>query len=291
MESKRNNLNLGLWLVVLSAVCWSLNSPLVKVLELNAFTLTGMRALIAGLALLPFLRVKRMNWNRFTFLMMLSYMVHCTLIVLALKTTSAPIAVAMQFTAPVWIYIWEHKKGEKLLFSCIWPLFVMLLGMAFFMFSKGTGVTMKGNLIAEVSSLSFAALTYFTKRAQTDNPLGLTSVSNLLTAAVMLLFFADAPVAAVTALHPLQLLVLLLLGVVQTGGGYAFYFVGLKHVEASTAAMLSPLEMVLGPLWVALFLHEYPDSIALAAFVFVIAGVLGEVYVAKKLQKKAAQAE
>ncbi|MDO5112049.1 MAG: DMT family transporter [Clostridia bacterium] len=285
MENKKNNLNLGIGLVVLSAACWSLNSPLVKVLDLNAFTLTGMRALIAGLALLPFLRVKQMNWNRFTFLMMIAFMVHCTLIVLALKNTSAPIAVAMQFTAPVWIYMWEHKKGERIALSRIWPLLVMLVGMVLFMFSKGTGVTMRGNVIAAVSSLSFAALTYFTKRAQTDNPLGLTSISNLLTAAVMLLFFAKAPVSEVAALHPMQLLVLLILGIIQTGGGYALYFMGLSYVQASTAAMLSPLEMVLGPLWVALFLHEYPDMIGLVAFVFVIAGVLGEVYVAKHAQK------
>ena len=83
--------------------------------------------------------------------------------------------------------------------------------------------------------------------------------------------------AAITAA---QWPVLVLLGVVQTGGGYATYFLGLRDIDATTASMISPLEMVLGPLWVALFLHEYPDWIALLAFAFVIAGVLGEVAVA-----------
>lgn len=277
----------GLLLVTLAAVCWSLNAPFVKSLPLDPFLLTGMRALLAGLVLLPFLRPSRIRFrSRHTYCMAFFYMVHCTFIVLALRLTSAPIAVAMQFTAPVWLFFWEGKHKKKPGLCETWPLLVMMLGMVIFMFSKGTGVTTLGNVIAACSSLSFAALTYFSKRTaeESHNPLGLTSLSNLLTALVVLpLLVSDLPgqVAAITAKEwPL----LILLGVLQTGGGYAAYFLSLEDIDASTASMISPLEMVLGPLWVALFLREYPDGIALAAFVFVIVGVLGEVFVSRKTQ-------
>ena len=241
-------------------------------------------ALLAGLALLPFLKIKRIRWkSKSTWLMAFFYMIHCSLIVLALKTTSAPIAVAMQFTAPVWLFFWEGKHKEQLNIRRIWPLLVMMLGMVLFMFSKGTGVTMKGNIIAACSSLSFAALTYFSKRTamESDNPIGLTSVSNLITALIVFLFFVPAFPAKIASIPLSQLPILLILGIIQTGGGYSFYFLGLNDIDASTASMISPLEMVLGPLWVAIFLREYPDLIALFAFTLVIAGVLGEVFVAK----------
>lgn len=284
-EKKQNGVNRGIVLVTLSALCWSLNSPLVKCLALDPFLLTGLRALIAGLALLPFLRPGRIRWRSInTWCMIFFYMIHCTLIVVALRRTSAPIAVAMQFTAPVWLFFWEGKHKDKLSLARLWPLLIMMLGMLLFMFSKGTGVSMAGNIVAACSSLSFAALTYFSKRTaeESANPIGLTSASNLLTALVVLsLLVRDLP-ASLTAIPTAQWPILLLLGVVQTGGGYATYFLGLKSIDASTAAMISPLEMVLGPLWVALFLREYPDIIALIAFVFVITGVLGEVFVSKR---------
>lgn len=285
MEKTKNSVNRGILLVTFSALCWSLNSPLVKSLNMDAFMLTGMRALIAGIVLSVFMRPKKIRWrSKNTWLMVLFYSIHCTLIVLALKNTSAPIAVAMQFTAPMWLFFWEGKYKQKPELRDTWPLIVMMLGMVLFMFSKGTGVGTLGNILAACSSLSFAALTYFSRRTamESDNPIGLTSLSNLLTAAVVLAFLVrDLPgqIASITAA---QWPVLLILGAIQTGGGYAAYFLGLQSVDATTASMISPLEMVLGPLWVAIFLHEYPDLIALIAFVFVITGVLGEVLTAKR---------
>lgn len=291
-KAEARRLNRGLLLVIGSALCWSLNSPLVKLLTLDPFLLTGLRALIAALVLAPFIRLRRIRRSLNTAMMIFFYMIHCTLIVLALKKTSAPIAVAMQFTAPVWLFLYDHRKGGAVRFGRLWPLCVMMLGMVLFMFSGGTGVTMAGNLIAACSSLSFAALTFFSKRTaeESDNPIGLTSLSNFVTALVVLLAFVRDPVAKIAAVEPAQWPLMLLLGAVQTGGGYGLYFAGLKDVDASTAAMLSPLEMVLGPLWVALFLHEYTDVIGLIAFLLVIVGVLGEVLVTKRQQTEPTQA-
>ncbi|MFR9127862.1 MAG: EamA family transporter [Acidaminococcus intestini] len=44
----------GTLFVLLAAVCWSINSPIVKYLTLNPFLICGLRSLIAGIALLPF---------------------------------------------------------------------------------------------------------------------------------------------------------------------------------------------------------------------------------------------
>lgn len=44
----------GTLFVLLAAVCWSINSPIVKYLTLNPFLICGLRSLIAGITLLPF---------------------------------------------------------------------------------------------------------------------------------------------------------------------------------------------------------------------------------------------
>ncbi len=285
----QNTLNRGLAFLVISALCWSLNSPLIKSLSLDPFLLTGMRALIAGIALAPCIRPRRIHWSINAAMMLLFYLLHCTLLVIALRTTSAPIAVAMQYTAPVWLFLWAHKKGEKVQIKRIWPLCVMLCAMILFMFSKGTGITALGNIVAACSSLTFAALTYFSKRSgnEASDPLSLTAIANILTACTALLI-AGSPFAKIAAISPAQWPILLVLGIVQTAGGYAFYFIGLKDVDATTATMISPLEMVLGPIWVALFLHEYTDVIGLIAFILVITGVLGEILVTKKAGRETA---
>ena len=46
--------------------------------------------------------------------------------------------------------------------------------------------------------------------------------------------------------------------------------------------MLCPLEMILGPVWTAIFLQEYPDAIGLLGFLAVTVGVLGEAFLSGK---------
>lgn len=55
----------GTLFVLLAAVCWSINSPIVKYLTLNPFLICGLRSLIAGIALLPFLRIREIKKNRY----------------------------------------------------------------------------------------------------------------------------------------------------------------------------------------------------------------------------------
>ena len=53
----------GSVLVFLGAVFWSLNSPLVKYLTLNAFLICGLRSVIAAAALSPMIRPRQLNWG------------------------------------------------------------------------------------------------------------------------------------------------------------------------------------------------------------------------------------
>ena len=63
----------GGMLVFLGALCWSLNSPLIKFIEVDALFTCGFRSLIAGLSLLPFLRIKKLNWSPWLFIYLFAY--------------------------------------------------------------------------------------------------------------------------------------------------------------------------------------------------------------------------
>ena len=67
---------------------------------------------------------------------------------------------------------------------------------------------------------------------------------------------------------------MLILGVIQVGGGYCFYNLGVQKVSAQKASVISLWEMILGPIWVALFLKEYPSIPVLIGFVIILIGML-----------------
>jgi len=263
----------GGMLVFLGALFWSLNAPLVKFLQVDAYLLCGLRALIAGIALAPFIRPKQLRWNGWMILYMVSYCALCLCIILALKMTASPIAIGMQYTSVVWLFLvnWlVSRRFDKL--GAI-PVCVIMAGVIFFMCSGGGKTGTLGNLIALCEGVFFAGMTVGSRKAAGTNPLGLTAVGNLFTGILVLSIF-PASTAGIVNLRGLEWGIILFLGVVQLGGGYAFYNMGVQKVAPQKASVLALWEMILGPVWVALFLHEYPSIPVLMGFVIILVGML-----------------
>ena len=68
-------------------------------------------------------------------------------------------------------------------------------------------------------------------------------------------------------------LMMLVQGVIQVGGGYAFYNLGLQRVTPQKATIIALWEVVMGPLWVVIFLHEYPVLLEVVGLVVIMAGI------------------
>ena len=73
-------------------------------------------------------------------------------------------------------------------------------------------------------------------------------------------------------LHDLALIVLL--GVGQMGLGLAFLTIGARLIPAAEVALITLLEVVLGPLWVWIALSEQPSTATLAGGAVVIVAVV-----------------
>ena len=283
----KNKNTLGMLLVFIAAVLWSTNSILVKNIELPSMLIGAMRALIAGIVLAPFIRPKKLKFSPKMLLMAVAFTLNSVGVVTAIKLTSAAIAVGMQFTSPIWLYIYSRIKGYPFIKRRVIPLAVLTAGVVISMFSKAEGVTLIGNLIALTTGLSFAVVTQLGKDLGGDNPVGITAINNLFMAAVILPLFCRDSVAQLFTMDTVGSVTLLALGIVQFGGGYVFYTLGLRYTTAARASMISPMEMVLSPVWVAIFMHELPDAVGLIGFLVIIAGIALEVIFTAQYERAA----
>lgn len=262
-------------LVFLGAAFWSLNSPLVKYLSLDSLLICGLRSLIAAIVLASAIRPKQLKWNRWMPVYVCSYAGLCLSIILALGATSAPVAIGMQYTAAIWLFLVNLLRTKHFRIRAFIPVAVIFSGVVFFMCSGNDSVSQTGNLIALSEGIFFALMTVSAKKVAGTNPIGLTAVANLFTGILVFLLFPGS-LNGLSVMTITDWVVMLILGVVQIGAGYACYNMGIQKISAQKASVIALWEMILGPVWVALFLHEYPAPMVLIGFIIILIGMLLE---------------
>ena len=268
-----SNLRLsGGMLVFLGALFWSLNSPLVKFISLDSIFVCGLRSAIAAVALCAFIRPKQLKWNGWMLVYVCSYASLCLSIIIALKMTSAPVAIGMQYTSIIWLFLVATLRARKVNVKALVPVCVIVVGVVFFMCSGTDATSSTGNLIALCEGVFFALMTVSAKKVTRTNPIGMVAVANIFTAIVVFCIF-PAKLAVVPTMTMLDWIIMLVLGVVQVGGGYCFYNMGVMKVSPQKASVIALWEMILGPIWVAVFLGEIPSMLELIGFVIIIAGI------------------
>lgn len=275
-----NRLSGGM-LVFFGAALWSLNSPLVKYLHMDSVLLCGLRALIAALALCVFIRPKQLKWNGWMLVYVSSYAALSLCIILALNLTSAPIAIGMQYTATVWLFLAACVQNRRFHVRAALPVLVIITGVICFMCSGTDASSTSGNLIALSEGVFFALMTVSSKKVAGTNPIGLTAVANLFTGVAVFLLFPGS-LSHLPQITGQEWIIVLILGVVQIGIGYCLYNMGVLRTTPQRASIIALWEMILGPTWVALFLHEYPSPLEAVGFVIILVGMLMDHHVQGK---------
>jgi drug/metabolite transporter (DMT)-like permease len=193
----------------------------------------------------------------------------------------------MQYTAPIWIYLVSRVKGYPFYWRRALPLGILAAGVVVSMFSRAQNVTMAGNLIALSTGVWFALLTLLNKDIGNENPIGVVSLENLFMAAVILPVFCRGSLGELLTLDTTSWILLATLGIGQFGLGYVLYTIGLGYTSSAHASMISPVEMILSPVWVALAIGELPDLVGLIGFIVIIAGIALEVVFTPKYSEAA----
>src|SRR4030095_10674344 len=98
----------GRWLILSAALLWSLAGVFIKFLDLHPLTIVFYRSLFASLVFAPFLRRRQFQFNRAILVSVLSYTTAISAFVAANKLTTAANAIVLQYTAPVFVFLFTR---------------------------------------------------------------------------------------------------------------------------------------------------------------------------------------
>jgi drug/metabolite transporter (DMT)-like permease len=246
-------------LVLLAALLWSTAGAAIKLCALNEWQIAGGRSLVAAITLFLLFRSARRVPDLRTVWVAVANAATVVLFVVANKWTTAANAIFLQDTAPLYVLLaGPFLLGEKPTKSQLISAPIFIGGLLLFFMDKLDAGQRLGNAIALLSGVAFA-LCIIGLRWVRDGAGSAAAWGNLIAAVVALPLGLDGP-----APRPLDLALILYLGIFQLGLAYALFARGLRDVPAVEASLLVLLEPVLNPIWTFLLAGERPGPWALA---------------------------
>jgi drug/metabolite transporter (DMT)-like permease len=262
--------------VALAALAWSTAGVLQRDLTVDVPTQVAGRALFAILALLAFVIASERRGTVRAFASMgvsglavagFTALASSTFIVSLNHTTVANV-LFMQALAPIaaaliaWIALREPVARRTAI-----AMVVALGGVAVMVGGPG-GSHGLGLGLSIVMTLSFAVAVVITRHRRDVSMAPAICLSQVI---VLLVFAPFADPGSVDA-HDLGVLVAL--GVGQMGLGLAFLTMGARLIPAAEVALITLLEVVLGPIWVWLAYAERPSTATLVGGAIVVVAVV-----------------
>jgi len=256
--------------IVAASLCWSFGGLCIKFIPWGAMSIIGMRAMLAVAVFAVYRRSIRVDFTPGNVLAALCLSATTVLFVFANKLTTAAAAILLQFTAPIFIILIQlaiYRKKPRL--SEVVAVSITLLGMILLFADRLEAGGMTGNLIALASGFTFAGVFLCNKRPDVDTvqSLFLGFLINAVAGMPFVFFEATA--------DPVAWAAVLFLGVVQVGIAYILFSVGIQRTSALLACLITAVEPMLNPLWVALVTDEVPGPYAAAGGAVIVLSVVG----------------
>ncbi len=273
---ERRRVREGRLAILLAAVAWSTAGLGQRGLDATAVTQVGGRAFFAALALFALVLAMERRGTLSAFLgmgrsglaMTVFLAISSGAFLLALNHTSVANVLFMQAAAPMmaallgWALISEPIDGRT------WA--ALLLAGA------GVAVMAVGSLDAGIAAVglpllmtaSFAVVIVIARHRRDVSMMPATCASQTLVVVVC------APFVTLGSVSGDDWAILAALGVGQMGLGLAFLTIGARLIAPAQVALISLLEVVLGPLWVWLAYDERPSAATLAGGAIVVAAVV-----------------
>ena len=261
--------------VALAAVAWSSAGVLQRELTVDVPTQVAGRALFSMLALLAFVAVSERGSVGRAFTSMgragLAVAV-CTAIasgsfIVALNHTTVANVLFMQAVSPIaaaviaWFALREPVSRRTAV-----AMLVALGGVGLMVGGPG-GAHGLGLALSVVMTLAFAVAVVITRHRRDISMAPAICLSQVIVLAIF------APFADPGSVDAHNLLVIVAFGVGQMGLGLAFLTIGARLIPAAEVALITLLEVVLGPLLVWLAFSERPSTTTLIGGGIVIAAV------------------
>jgi drug/metabolite transporter, DME family len=245
--------------LVLAAVLWSLAGLFIKFLALPPLTIVFYRSFFASLFFAFFVRKSVAIPKVALIVAVLAYTAAISAFVSANKITTAANAIALQYTAPMFVFvIVRFLFGEKISGTSWLSLGLGMLGIVVIGAGSAGEPDAAGVMIALLSGLLFSIYMVSLRFLKEFNPGTLTFLTNLACCLILLPL-----VGSELSLSLKEGWIVAVMGVVQLGIPYWLFSKGLEQISVQEASLIVLIEPVLNPVWVALIIGELPSAATL----------------------------
>ena len=199
----------------------------------------------------------------------------------AIQTTSVANAMLLFATAPFmaavlgWIVLREPVRIATWI-----SISVAIAGIAIMVADKSGSVAIKGSLAALGSAFGFAVFTVALRWGRTGEMLPAVFLSGVFAIGITLGICLGFGLPLVLTVHDGG--IAMGMGVFQVGAGLILYTLGSRSLPAAELTLLSLAEVLLGPVWVWLFLGETASSNTLLGGFVLLAAITGNAISGKR---------
>ncbi|WP_424929488.1 DMT family transporter [Amaricoccus tamworthensis] len=199
----------------------------------------------------------------------------------AIQNTSVANAMLLFATAPFmaailgWIVLREPVRAATWI-----AIAVAIGGIGIMVADKSGSVVLKGSLAALGSAFGFAVFTVALRWGRTGEMLPAVFLSGLFAIAITLAICLALGHSLV--LSPNDSGIAMGMGVFQVGAGLILYTLGSRTLPAAELALLSLAEVLLGPLWVWMFLGETATANTLIGGTVLLVAIAGNALSGKR---------
>jgi DME family drug/metabolite transporter len=267
--------------ILFAALLWSTGGLFIKWSSLSTFEISLGRSLLAAITVALVTRREGFGFNWMTALTSFLYAALLILFVVATRKTTAANAIFLQYTAPIYVLIFEpllFKEKFRVVDAVV--VTVCIGGMSLFFLGKLGANAIEGNLAALASGLCMAF--YFlllrhphSQRVNRASSVIYGNVLVVLVSAVVLVSGWNSGIWQPRPIESRDVMIILYLGIVQIGLAYALFTLGIaRGVRSLDAGIAGYIEPVLNPIWVFLVLGERPSNWAILGGTIIITAVV-----------------
>lgn len=264
-----------------AAALWSLAGVFIKALALNPLTIVFYRSLFAALFFAPLVKRRSGKLNAPLWVSALSYTAAVSAFVAANKLTTAANAIVLQYTAPIFVFIFARLIfREKISRPNLVALAVCTLGVGIIYAGSAGLPDVHGVGVALFSGLCFAIYMTNLRFLKNTDARWLTFVNNIACSLVLLPWIGGA-----LSLKAYDAAILVVMGVVQLGIPYFLFSKGLEQISLQEASLIVLVEPVLNPIWVAAAYGEVPAAATLAGGALILLSLAARYALRKDVER------
>lgn len=280
MPSPNRDRSIGVVLVLLSAVAWSLNGLYTRLLTVDVWTtLAGRGVATSGVLLVALLymrgretpRMLLYNARRGSIVIIAGALCMVTFVTALFHTTVANVTVIYAISPLIAAVLARFLIGDRLVARTFIAFVVAVLGTVIMVGASFGTERLLGDFLAVLMSATFAVVIVEMRRKPDIDNITSSFLTSALTAAAL------APFASFGTIDLRNAVVLFLFGFTSNVLGFFLFVAAVRRMPPAEAGLLATIEIVLAPFWVWLIFGENPGTATLVGGAVVTAAVLFQI--------------